>query len=140
MSFQFNASFPWDTATPGRARSWAAEQISGALLNSALLSAGLDDVVLVVSELVTNALQAGCSSADLRIEVDADTVTVAVTDDAPGEPVAVHAGPEDVHGRGLFVVAALASDWGVRKADRGKEVWALLPVVLGEVRAEPTAG
>jgi serine/threonine-protein kinase RsbW len=84
--------------------------------------------LLVVSELVTNALRAGCSSADLNIEVGSEAVRVGVIDDGPGVPVVQLAEPEDVRGRGLFLVAALAEDWGVRRTERGKEVWAALPL------------
>jgi hypothetical protein len=39
--------------------------------------------------------------------------------------------PGDVRGRGLFLVAALVSDWGVRTTENGKEVWAALPLLFG---------
>jgi serine/threonine-protein kinase RsbW len=131
MSFRSNASFPCEPASPGRARSWAAEQISGALNHLPTMPSILDDAILVVSELVTNALRAGCSSADLNIEVDAEALRVGVIDDSPGVPVVHLAAPDDVGGRGLFLVAALANDWGVRKTDNGKEVWAALSLPFG---------
>lgn len=131
MSFRSTASFPCDPATPGRARSWAAEQISGALTHLPTMPSTLDDAILVISELVTNALRAGCSSADLNIEVDGDALRVGVIDDSPGLPVVQLAAPDDVRGRGLFLVAALAIDWGVQRTDNGKEVWAALPLPFG---------
>jgi anti-sigma regulatory factor (Ser/Thr protein kinase) len=131
MSFQSKASFPCDPASPGRARSWVAEQISAALTRQPAMPTILDDAVLVVSELVTNALRAGCSRADLNIEVDVDALRVGVIDDGPGVPVVQVAQPGDVRGRGLFLVAALASDWGVRTTENGKEVWAALPLPFG---------
>jgi serine/threonine-protein kinase RsbW len=131
MSYRSKASFPCDPASPGRARSWAAERISAALTHLPAAPTILDDAVLVVSELVTNALRAGCSWADLNIEVDVDVLRVGVIDDGPGVPVVQLAEAEDVRGRGLFLIAALASDWGVRRTEHGKEVWAALPLPFG---------
>ncbi|MGW1746456.1 ATP-binding protein [Streptomyces sp. NPDC002092] len=37
-------------------------------------------------------------------------------------------GPEDLGGRGLFLVDALSESWGVRPRSTGKTVWAHLPV------------
>jgi serine/threonine-protein kinase RsbW len=90
------------------------------------MSAVFDDAVLIVSELLTNAVRAGCSCIDLNIEIDVDGLRVGVIDDAPGAPRVQLAEPEDLRGRGLFLIAALASDWGVRRTDDGKEVWAAL--------------
>ena len=128
MSFQSTASFPCDAASPGRARSWATGQISAALDRHTTLPIILNDAALIVSELVTNAMRAGCSYADLSIEVDEDAIRVGVIDDAPGVPAVQLAGPEEVRGRGLFLIAALAGDWGVRQTGNGKEVWASLPL------------
>ena len=47
-------------------------------------------------------------------------------------PVRHDAGPEDVRGRGLAIVAALARDWGVEQSRNGvgpmSTVWVELPV------------
>jgi anti-sigma regulatory factor (Ser/Thr protein kinase) len=125
MSFRSNASFPCDPASPGLARTWAAEQLTAASTRPTPPTI-VDDAVLVVSELVTNALRAGFSCA-VTIEVGVDALRVGVVDDGPGLPVVHIAQPDDVSGRGLFLVAALSSDWGVRRTGNGKEVWAALP-------------
>ena len=59
-----------------------------------------------------------------------DELDLAVYDTAAGTPVVDHPGPDSPHGRGLLIVEALCTQWGVRDArdDRGKAVWALLPV------------
>jgi anti-sigma regulatory factor (Ser/Thr protein kinase) len=88
----------------------------------------IDDATLVVSELVTNALRAGCHEATLELEVAEGALRVSVVDDAPGEPHVVHAKPEDTNGRGLWLVAAIARDWGVTQLDQRKRVWAELPL------------
>jgi DNA gyrase/topoisomerase IV subunit B len=54
--------------------------------------------VLIVSELVINALRTGCWCADLKVEVDVDVLRVRVIDDGRGLPAVQLARPED--GRG----------------------------------------
>jgi hypothetical protein len=41
----------------------------------------------------------------------------------------VNARPDDVSGRGLHIVSALASDWGSTNLTKGKEVWADLALI-----------
>ncbi len=86
-----------------------------------------DDVELMVSELVTNALvHAG---TELVVEAGYDehsgTVRVAVGDDGLGQPAVRRPSPADPHGRGLQIVAMLASGWGVdpQEGGAGKTVW-----------------
>jgi anti-sigma regulatory factor (Ser/Thr protein kinase) len=88
----------------------------------------VDDVLLVVSELVTNALRHGSGQITLTLEVDGELVVVTVGDEGPGRPRVldpVERGAEG--GRGLALVAAVGQDWGVRPtADGGKVVWCVL--------------
>ena len=95
---------------------------------------------LVVSELVTNAIQAstepdaqpriGIPVVHLRLLTDGSRVVVEVWDSNPQAPVAKQADPEDESGRGLMLVQALCERWGSKAAPRwgGKVVWAELPV------------
>ncbi|MEU0601571.1 ATP-binding protein [Streptomyces sp. NPDC006393] len=83
-----------------------------------------DDVLLVVSELVTNALVHARPPATLRVwrlPVDGRrAVHVEVTDLGPASPPEPAAAPDpDEHGRGLAIVTALSARCGVR-ADRGR--------------------
>ncbi|MCX5384887.1 ATP-binding protein [Streptomyces sp. NBC_00083] len=87
-----------------------------------------DDVLLCVSELVTNALLHGvppgrgfllrmglCDGAVLRVEVQ---------DSGGGVPgIAGVRGAGDEGGRGLLLVEAMADKWGVGERDPGKAVW-----------------
>ncbi|MDP9094269.1 MAG: ATP-binding protein [Actinomycetota bacterium] len=118
-----------DTDTPAQARGWSVEHI-GELLPSHIAVPIIDDATLVISELLTNALLAGCHSATLELAVETGTLRVSVLDDAPGEPHVVQAKPEDAHGRGLWLVAAIARDWGVTFLGQRKRVWAELPLAL----------
>lgn len=92
----------------------------------------LDAVLVVVSELVTNAVVHGRSAVDVQVDGDpgAGRVRVAVTDAGGGRPRTQRPGPEESHGRGLQIVEALADLWGVEPAasGRGKTVWAELAV------------
>jgi anti-sigma regulatory factor (Ser/Thr protein kinase) len=116
-----------EATAPLLARRWAADLLRSELGDEAGGTDLLDDTVLCVSELVTNAVTAGCSSLTLQLRVDDSVVRVSVLDDAPGHPTPRQAGPSDRSGRGLHLVEAVSRRWGVDPAASGKEVWAELP-------------
>ena len=126
MSYQAATSYSCDAATPKRARGWTTEWLVGVLPAQRVTSETLDDAALVVSELVTNALQAGGSAVTVRLAVDGPRLRISVIDDAPGLPRVVHAGPDDQRGRGLPIVAEVSRVWGVTPLPAGKQVWAEL--------------
>ncbi|MGI4894392.1 MAG: ATP-binding protein [Janthinobacterium lividum] len=82
-----------------------------------------DNAVLMVSELVTNAVEHARSPVQLALRVTASTVHVEVRDTNASLPAIQEAGPGAVHGRGMAIVDALATDWGVRPIVRGKIIW-----------------
>ena len=84
---------------------------------------------LLVSELVTNAVIHGRTSATVEVHRPADTLRVTVRDDNPDLP-AVGDAPDftDEHGRGLLIVSKLARRWGVEPSGDGKAVWFELAV------------
>jgi anti-sigma regulatory factor (Ser/Thr protein kinase) len=87
------------------------------------------DVLTILSELATNAVQAGATMIEVQVEADDGFTRIAVTDDAAGWPKPRLAGPMDVSGRGLMIVEALATRWGVTATSvvgTGKQVWAVL--------------
>ncbi|HET6877176.1 MAG TPA: ATP-binding protein [Jatrophihabitans sp.] len=95
----------------------------------------IDDVVLVASELVTNAVlhaRDGLTGLDVAWDVIDDhsssAVVVRVNDTSSTPPLRRQAGPQATGGRGLAIVAAIAEDWGVRPQSSGKQVWARVPV------------
>ncbi|MFF3468399.1 SpoIIE family protein phosphatase [Streptomyces sp. NPDC002619] len=78
---------------------------------------------MIVSELVTNAVRYGTPPLRLRLIKDR-TLTCEVHDGNPLAPRLRHAKMIDEGGRGLFIVAQLAQNWGVRYSLDGKTVWA----------------
>jgi anti-sigma regulatory factor (Ser/Thr protein kinase) len=87
---------------------------------------------LVVSELVTNAVQAGATDIQLWLHVEPDhpgTLHIDVEDDAAGEPVKQALDPARLTGRGLLLIDAISDRWGVAPArTSGKSVWAALSI------------
>jgi signal transduction histidine kinase/DNA-binding response OmpR family regulator len=81
------------------------------------------EIVLLVSELVTNAVRYGQPPMELRIRRTPAHVVLEVYDAAPFLPRKLRPTPEDEHGRGLQLVAHLADRWGTRPTQHGKSVW-----------------
>src|SRR3712207_4673484 len=74
----------------------------------------LADLCLVVSELVTNALNHGSGAIRLELTRDGDRLYGEVTDDGPGFEVDLRdRGLEEIGGRGLLVVSGVSDRWGV---------------------------
>ena len=88
----------------------------------------LDDVLLLVSELVTNAVVHAGSPAVVRLDADPDRIKVAVADSEPQKVLSVtDPGPSSSSGRGVLLVDRLAARWGVEPQRTGKVVWFELP-------------
>lgn len=111
---------PGDLHAPAAARTFVGSVLDGVLTDDAVPSPG--DVVLVVSELVTNSVRAGAAAVDVDLTVVEDCVELQVGDDAPGWPAVHHAAVEDVTGRGLEIVDVLADEWRTRRLPAGKLV------------------
>ncbi len=86
----------------------------------------VERVLLVVSELATNAVLHARTPFVVRMSGDGGSVRVAVFDTSDGRPEPGSPDPAAVTGRGLGIVDALASAWGVEPAEGGKWVWAEL--------------
>ena len=102
----------------------------------------LDDALLIVSELVTNAIKAtGVTDPDLSwgklpklnlitvrlVGLDA-SILIEVWDCEPREPAPTEAADDDENGRGFTLISALAKRWDTYPSGSGKVVWAELPV------------
>ncbi|KUN72918.1 protein phosphatase [Streptomyces canus] len=133
-----HATLPGGPLAPGSARAllraafteWAELALPG---TEFLTDRQADDAVVVVSELVTNAvIHAGTDvELDCRLEAHTGALVVEVLDHHPsraprdGDPEPSYGTPE--YGRGLRLVAALAETWGITYRTGAKTVWAQLP-------------
>jgi anti-sigma regulatory factor (Ser/Thr protein kinase) len=82
-----------------------------------------DAAVLLTSELVSNAVVHAHTPFEVSVTATPERVRVAVADDDRSD-VQVLTPPMDAeHGRGLALVAALASAWGTDLTSSGKTVW-----------------
>ncbi|MCG6493795.1 ATP-binding protein [Kitasatospora sp. A2-31] len=95
----------------------------------------VDDAVLILCELATNALTHGAGPVWYRVRRTMDpaggaTVRLEVGDQGPGCPdgslQGVPAPTDACHGRGLHIVASLAAAWGTAVLPHGHLVWAEL--------------
>jgi hypothetical protein len=86
---------------------------------------------LVVSELVTNAVQASRAigaAVRMWLVCDWDDVVVFVWDASSQPPVLADPGEDAENGRGLLLVEAVSERWGHFGYDgAGKVVWAVIP-------------
>ena len=84
----------------------------------------LDDLVLVVSEVVTNAVLHGAPPGTLGIFLSEDLVRIEVSDSSSAAPVQGPFNEESHRGRGIGLLDSLADRWGVVVGPgEGKIVW-----------------
>ncbi|MEV6651880.1 ATP-binding protein [Streptomyces sp. NPDC051219] len=82
------------------------------------------DVLLLVSEVVTNACRHGGAPYELRLDRAPGRLLVQVSDTGPGQPT-----PHGPHraarasGHGLYLLERLSSRWGWVRREAGKTVW-----------------
>ncbi|MGW0699836.1 SpoIIE family protein phosphatase [Streptomyces sp. NPDC002867] len=89
----------------------------------------VDVALLVVSELVTNAIAHTRGEVRLNLTLSADRLRIAVNDASPRSPVKpANVDWEATGGRGLLIVEAMSAAWGSVPLSGGKQVWAEIPV------------
>ena len=111
--------FDGGTDAPRQARWWMAE-----LLRRNGLDHELHDVMVMVSELATNAVKHGGGGFEVGAFVDADHLRVEVTDTDPNIPQVQWVPAGATSGRGLLIVETLSDAWGVTAREGGgKAVW-----------------
>lgn len=113
---------PDELSSVGKARRFARER-----LHEWGIDGRVDDALLVVSELAANALTHARSSYRLRLTATAHALRIEVDDSGVGTPEPQPLTETEEHGRGLYLVGALAASWGMESAHSGgKRVWAEL--------------
>ncbi|MCW2601720.1 MAG: hypothetical protein JWM02_3549 [Frankiales bacterium] len=85
-----------------------------------------DDLALVVTELVANAIRHAGTEMVLRLAPIAGGVRLEVHDGSTRPLRPRPAAPSDEGGRGLLLVDALSTRYGVEGEPKGKRVWAEL--------------
>ena len=123
MDVRVRTTLPSAVTAPAAARALARDAVERGGRRPAVR---LDDVALVVSELVTNAVLHGDGDITLDVVVDDDAVHVEVADREPNLPDQPNAALDAESGRGLLLVSRVATQWGVRRSSPGKVVWAHL--------------
>ncbi|HWE56316.1 MAG TPA: SpoIIE family protein phosphatase [Acidimicrobiales bacterium] len=83
----------------------------------------VDDAALLVTELVSNATRHSDENIELRMARNGSTLRFGVYDESHRMPVPSTPDQSASSGRGLKLVNALATAWGVDMEDRGKVVW-----------------
>ncbi|WP_414938423.1 ATP-binding protein [Amycolatopsis sp. cmx-11-51] len=109
-----------DLTDLARVRAWARAELRD------LAGEDLADTILVLDELVSNALRHGKGSRRVRLLRQPGRLRIEVDDS--GRTPAVPRPPSDNGGRGLALIDACAATWGQDPRDDGKTVWAELRV------------
>jgi anti-sigma regulatory factor (Ser/Thr protein kinase) len=117
MAVDVSRRFPAEPSASGDARAFVRDA-----LQPWVPAERLDDIVLAVSELVTNAIRYVGRPLDVRVQSDG-SVRVGVVDASKVEPVKRLPLPDDVDGRGLHIVEDVCDRWGVHLVEEGKCVW-----------------
>jgi anti-sigma regulatory factor (Ser/Thr protein kinase) len=101
----------------------AARRFVRDVLNRWRTAMGEDSVLLCTDELVTNAIVHVCSEIEVVVRLVGEVVRVEVHDHSSRPPLRRMALPDAEEGRGLALVEALSSRWGVQSEEGGKAVW-----------------
>jgi anti-sigma regulatory factor (Ser/Thr protein kinase) len=87
----------------------------------------IDDTVLVVSELVSNAIRHATGDVVCHaVLLDQGRCCISVLDGGTGQPQVVQRSVDDVGGLGLVIVEQLAEQWGITEFQGGKAVFAVI--------------
>ena len=135
MPAELHLSLPHDASAASTARRATEHRFAGALS-----SRRRGDVALVVSELVNNAVVHGEGDIVVKLQLDGDVLRGEVIDHGRGFEHEVRArGARDISGRGLLIVEALTSRWGIHEGTT--HVWFEMTVAGAAAGlAEPRLG
>ena len=119
---EMRAEFPADLTTPRAAR-----RIVARALEEWNCAEALDNVALLVSEVVGNAVVHAGTDVEVAVRLFRDVIRIEVTDASPESVRPREAHPDEESGRGLLLVQELASAWGEERTAGGKVVWFEVP-------------
>ncbi|MEU1287993.1 ATP-binding protein [Kitasatospora sp. NPDC005856] len=138
--------FPAERARIRDLRHWAGEALLLLGLDNLQVDAVRDAVELVLSELGTNGIVHGCGGDRPDVKLTASLASVpgalrvSVADPGPGQPAYRRAADDETCGRGLILVMAHVSRFGVEGLpEGGKEVWTEVELPVFEQSAAAVA-
>jgi anti-sigma regulatory factor (Ser/Thr protein kinase) len=112
------ATFPCQTASAGAARRFVRSVCEGLVDEDVV-----EVAILLTSELVANSVIHGRSAVTVVVSTPDEDLRVAVTDDSDQWPTLDAVGPFREGGRGMALVDAISTAWGVAPRGTGKTVW-----------------
>jgi anti-sigma regulatory factor (Ser/Thr protein kinase) len=122
--------------TAGRARRF----VTATLARWQIVAAAMETIVLLTSEVVTNAVRHGRGAVSVVVEQHKRTVRVSVQDQHRDLPRLLPIDDDSERGRGLWLVEALAKRWGTKRLPDGKHVWFDVEIQNGARRGGAHAG
>jgi anti-sigma regulatory factor (Ser/Thr protein kinase) len=117
---QVRWSFDPEPTVPGNAR----QRLAPVLAEWGLASDHTDDALLVINELLANAVEHARTPLILRVSFTGTALRVEVRDESVAEPRLQPVDVQAARGRGLQFVDALARRWSWTADGSGKTVWA----------------
>jgi anti-sigma regulatory factor (Ser/Thr protein kinase) len=114
---------PRETESVADARSW----LASFLRDQHVARSRTSDAVLIMSELVTNALRHGLGDIVARTSLTDGMLYLSVTDSGRELPELQPVDPKRVGGVGLHIVDRLSAQWGISPFPGGKTVWVTMP-------------
>ena len=132
----FELALPADPTSAGAARrslaAYCRDQNAPAELTQ--------DALLVISELVTNAVLHACTPAIAWAEYDAGAITVAVVDGSASLPSLLAPSARRESGRGVAIIDELGATWGLIRTSLGKIIWVNIRQGAGSQVPPPRPG
>jgi len=114
----------WESHPPASAVPFARDQLTRVMAEWGLVGEAGEPTQLVVTELVSNAIDHAHPPIQLTVSFPGESVRVEVHDASAEPPRQQSHDPWRARGRGLQMVDALSSKWGWTNDDTGKTVWA----------------
>jgi two-component sensor histidine kinase len=120
-SVRWSENFEPDLGSLKGAREFVSDKVSAA-------SVDMDVLVLLTSELVTNAVAHAHTPYSVVVDSAPTTIRIEVWDSDPHTPKVSAPSVYAEKGRGMMLVTVLAKAWGVDQQQNGKSVWFELAV------------
>ncbi|MEA2194109.1 MAG: serine/threonine-protein kinase RsbW [Solirubrobacteraceae bacterium] len=134
MLEELSIEVPRDERGPAQSRAALTDRFSGRIS-----ARRLEDLLLIVSELTTNALRHGAGRIRMRVRLDGGLLHGEVIDEGSGFARKVERrGIDAVGGNGLHMVGALARRWGIHEGS--SHVWFELAPGNDPQPADPRLG